>query len=157
MITELRNQTQDSYSGPKWIDEIAEAVAAKLGAKGFEPATLQTDKDQRTLSLRDRVSAWEKSREPHRDSKREVGNRPNLVISAESQWLRPEQNELGDDGVIRPRKLPDYPDYGWNQSALSMSGYFHRVTRPIFHEGDFSPETPPGPNVPVAKGHKISW
>src|SRR5262249_52301865 len=154
-LTELQDQTEAFYPSPRVVNEIAHAVIKELGAQGYRPDAGSAA--EQAVSLRDRVSAWERSRQPQRDQNLSPDLRPNYTISAESQWLRPEQNEVGSDGVIRPRKQVEgwERDYEWNQASTRMAGYFQRVSTPIYHEGDL--QVAPGPNIPVAKGHKISY
>jgi hypothetical protein len=144
-LEHLQNQTEASYPSPHVIDEIAEAVAKKLGAQSFRPEA----------GLADRVKAWERMREPNRPETHTADGRPKIEVSAESQWLRPEQNEQVGN-VIRPRQPVEYQNFEWDKARAIMSGHFQRMRAPIFTEpADKSPE--PGPGIPVAKGHKISW
>jgi hypothetical protein len=145
---QLQNQTEASYPSAQVVAEIIRDVLKKLGAQSFRPED----------GLADRVKAWEHMREPNRPETHTADGRPKIEVSAESQWLRPEQNQLDPDGVIRPRQQPvDWMQgFEWDKASTVMAGHFQRMRAPIFTEpADKSPE--PGPGIPVAKGHKISW
>jgi hypothetical protein len=147
-LTEPNIEAGPSTDGAaNMIDQIAEAVCKKLGCHSVKPET----------GLTERVEAWKRA--PQKDRPEFTpDNRPQVKISAESQWRPPWLNEVGADNVIRPTQPVEgwQKDFEWNQSALRMSGYFHRVASPIFHEPENKSESP-GPNLPVGDKHKISW
>jgi hypothetical protein len=148
-LEQLRDDTQTAYPSPHVIAEIAKAVVEKLGAKAFKPEA----------GLADRVQAWKFGPERKRDQQSADG-RPSLQISAESQWLRPEQNQqVGNQIVPRQPLLEEswQDGFEWRQASLRMAGHFDRMRQPIYSEPADKSESPVGPNLPQNSKHSISW